>query len=120
MAVTVTKYDPARPLAKGKRMTEAGLKAYALAARDDANRLVPYETRALRGSSERAITVSGNKAKLKWGGTNGVGYAAIQYYAPSGWRYTTAGTGPKWFDKAKAANAAKWLKAAAIAMRGTK
>ena len=107
--------DVSRALAKSTGAKTGAARAYALAAKDDSNRTAPFLTGALRQSGQ--VKAADGKAELSWGGVGGVRYARPQYYAQSGWRYTTAGTGPRWFDKARASRAAAWLRAAKIMVR---
>lgn len=106
--------DVARAVAKGLRAQQAAAKAYTLAARRDSNRYVPMLSGALRGSAGTQSDIYGGR--LTYGGGN-VPYARAHYYAPGGWRYTTPGTGPKWFDKAKRKYGAKWAQEAQQAAR---
>ena len=98
----VKSVDVSRALAKSTRVKTEAARAYALAAKDDSN--------------SGQVKAANGKAELSWGG-GGVRYARPQYYAQSGWQYTTAGTGPRWFDKAKASRAAAWLRAAQTIVR---
>ena len=112
--IRVKSVDVSRALAKSTKVKTEAARAYALAAKDDSNRLAPFLTGALRQSGQ--VKAANGKAELSWGG-GGVRYARPQYYAQSGWQYTTTGTGPRWFDKAKASRAAAWLRAAKIIVR---
>lgn len=113
--IRVKSVDVSPALLKSTKVKTEVARAYALAAKDDSNRLAPFLTGALRQSGQ--VKAANGKAELSWGGTGGVRYARPQYYAPAGWQYTTAGTGPKWFDKARASRAAAWLRAAQVIVR---
>ena len=113
----VKSVDVSRALAKSTRVKTEAARAYALAAKDDSNRMAPFLTGALRQSGQ--VKAANGKAELSWGGVGGVRYARPQYYAQSGWQYTTAGTGPRWFNKAKASRAAAWLRAAQTIVRSS-
>lgn len=99
---------------KAKKMGAASIKAYALAAKRDSEPYVPRLSGDLRGSAK--VKAQQTKAQLTYGG-GGVPYARAHYYAPGNWNYTTAGTCPRWFDKAKARAGARWLQEAKAAVR---
>ena len=88
--------------------------AYVEAAKRDSNRYVPMDSGALRGSAELRSDPYGGQ--LAYGGDD-VPYARAHYYAPGGWRYNTPGTGPGWFNKAKARYGSKWVREAQKAAR---
>lgn len=110
----VKSMDVARAMAKGLKAQQAAVKAYTLAAKRDSNRYVPKLSGDLRGSAGTQSDIYGGR--LTYGDGN-VPYARVHYYARGGWRYTTPGTGPKWFDKAKARYGSKWAQEAQQAAR---
>lgn len=114
MGVTVKSMDLSGVERKGEAAAKAFVAAYALAARDDSNRKAPFQTGALRQSG--TVRQRDKSATVEWGG-GAVRYAAVHYYAPGYWDYTTPGTGPRWFDKAKAQRGAAWLAAGSKAVR---
>lgn len=114
MRFRVSRADTAAAQKKGRRMATVAVKAYALAARRDSEPMVPRLSGDLRGSARTEF--GDGRARLTYGG-GGVPYARPQYYAPGSWRYTTGGTGPRWFDKAKAKAGARWLREASQAVK---
>lgn len=110
----VKSVDVAKAAAKGRMAQTAAVKAYTLAAKRDSNRFVPLSSGSLRGSASTQSDIYGGQ--LTYGGGN-VPYARVHYYASGGWRYTTPGTGPKWFDKAKARYGSRWAEEAQLAAR---
>lgn len=71
--------------------------------RDMNENFVPLREGNLRMQS----TVSANGKQIIW---NSV-YARRHYYATGNWNYTTAGTGPRWDEKAKGVFMSRWLEA---------
>lgn len=72
----------------------------------DTNRLIPKgppNAGALRSS--QVIAMDGTY--IQWM----MPYANRQYNAPAGWTYTTAGTGPRWVETAKARYIDSWKNA---------
>lgn len=114
MRLRVSRVDVGSARQKGRRMATAAVKAYALAAKRDSEPYVPRLSGDLRGSARAEF--GDGRASLTYGG-GGVPYARPQYYAPGSWRYTTGGTGPRWFDKAKAKAGARWLREASQAVK---
>lgn len=114
MQLRVRCVDTAPAQSKAKRMATAAVKAYTLAAKRDSEPYVPRLSGDLRSSARTEF--GDGKARLTYGG-GGVPYARPHYYAPGSWRYTTGGTGPRWFDKAKAKAGARWLREAKQAVK---
>lgn len=91
------------------QMTALGQYALANQVHADSNIYAPKLSGDLRNQSY----VTNDNKQVIWNAP----YARRQYYAPSGWKYTTPGTGPKWVDKAKAIHGAKWVKITKAAMK---
>ena len=66
----------------------------------DSNQFVPAKSNVLRLSANLNIDFTEIVYNMK--------YARRQYYAPGGWNYTTAGTGPKWDRKASSMYGDSW------------
>mgnify|MGYP001191694434 CR=1 FL=1 len=116
MAVRVNvKKDLRRVPVRVKQMTKLGQYALANQVHADSNRYAPFRTGDLRNQS--TITLDGKS--IIWH----VPYARAQYYGYVGKgrypvrRYTTAGTGPKWDEKAKAIHLDSWIRVAKRAMK---
>lgn len=113
MSMKVKSIDVSGAAAKGTAAQKAYIAAYALKARADSNRYVPKLSGDLRASSE--VQTDAKSGKLVWGGA-GVLYARRQFYTQFA-HYSTPGTGPRWFDTAKASRGASWDKAGKAAVR---
>ena len=86
---------------------KAAITAIAQSAARDSEPLVPRLTGDLRQTAE--VNSIYDEGKLIWGDAS-VPYARPHYYAPGDWNYTTPGTGPEWFEKAKQKHLDQWIK----------
>ncbi len=102
-----------RAITKGELARKAVLKTLVLAARRDSKPYVPMRKGRLRTTAE---TNSQPENGLLIYGGGSVKYARVQYDNQFS-HYTTAGTGPKWFDKAKSAKSSQWTKEAQEAIK---
>lgn len=114
MSVTVNlgKVDVSKASGKARLIRAAAQSAAVLAARRDCEPYVPYVMGALRGSAETESQP--RKALLKYGSA-AVPYARAQYYGCP--RKTWPGTTMRWFEAAKGAYGAVWIKEAELAAR---
>lgn len=67
----------------------------------DTNRFVPLKSEHLRNSE----VIDPRGEYLEWNAK----YAHYQYTAPGGWHYSTPGTGPAWYEKAKSLYLSRWV-----------
>ena len=86
---------------------EAIVTAITQGAARDSEPLVPRLSGDLRQTAE--VNSTYDQGKLVWGDAS-VPYARPHYYAPGDWNYTTPGTGPEWFEKAKQKHLDQWIK----------
>ena len=81
----------------------SGRKALSSQALSDMNRYVPRREGILR----QATSIDSDGSAINYH----MKYARRHFYAPSGWKYTTPGTGPQWHEKAKGIHMSDWEKA---------
>ncbi|WP_179394727.1 minor capsid protein [Lacticaseibacillus absianus] len=84
----------------------AGQRALASQVGMDSNRFVPKGP-PQAGHLRSSQVIAADASFVSWMAP----YAARQFDAPAGWRYTTPGTGPKWTEVAKAKYTDSWIKA---------
>lgn len=98
--------DVQRALNKAEPINKAVVTAVTQAALRDSEPYVPRLEGRLRQTAETESIY--DEGKLIYGNAS-VPYAAVHYYAPGNWNYTTPGTGPRWFDKALKEKLAQWI-----------
>lgn len=103
----VSAVDLGRALQKADLMETAAVTAISQAVVRDSEPYVPKREGKLRASAETEIDDEVGKVRY---GSEAVPYAAPQYNAPGGWKYTTPGTGPDWYSKAEGKHLKQWIK----------
>lgn len=94
-------------LQKADLMETAAVTAISQAVVRDSEPYVPKREGKLRASAETESDYEVGKVRY---GSAAVPYAAPQYNAPGGWKYTTPGTGPDWYNKAEGKHLKQWIK----------
>lgn len=94
-------------LQKADLMETAAVTAISQAVVRDSEPYVPKREGKLRDSAETESDYEVGKVRY---GSAAVPYAAPQYNAPGGWKYTTPGTGPDWYSKAEGKHLKQWIK----------
>lgn len=94
-------------LQKADLMETAAVTAISQAVVRDSEPYVPKREGKLRASAETESDYETGKVRY---GSAAVPYAAPQYNAPGGWKYTTPGTGPDWYSKAEGKHLKQWIK----------
>lgn len=103
----VAAVDVGRALQKADLMETAAVTAISQAVVRDSEPYVPKREGKLRASAETESDYESGKVRY---GSSAVPYAAPQYNAPGGWKYTTPGTGPDWYGKAEGKHLKQWIK----------
>lgn len=105
--IRVAAVNVGRALQKANLMETAAVTAIAQAVVRDSEPYVPKREGKLRASAETESDYETGKVRY---GSAAVPYAAPQYNAPGGWKYTTPGTGPDWYSKAEGKHLKQWIK----------
>lgn len=105
--IRVAAVNVGRALQKADLMKTAAVTAISQAVVRDSEPYVPKREGKLRASAETESDYEVGKVRY---GSAAVPYAAPQYNAPGGWKYTTPGTGPDWYSKAEGKHLKQWIK----------
>ena len=105
--IRVAAVNVGRALQKADLMETAAVTAISQAVVRDSEPYVPKREGKLRASAETESNYETGKVRY---GSAAVPYAAPQYNAPGGWKYTTPGTGPDWYSKAEGKHLKQWIK----------
>ena len=105
--IRVAAVNVGRALQKADLMETAAVTAISQAVVRDSEPYVPKREGKLRASAETGSDYEAGKVRY---GSAAVPYAAPQYNAPGGWKYTTPGTGPDWYSKAEGKHLKQWIK----------
>lgn len=105
--IRVAAVNVGRALQKADLMETAAVTAISQAVVRDSEPYVPKREGNLRASAETESDYETGKVRY---GSAAVPYAAPQYNAPGGWKYTTPGTGPDWYSKAEGKHLKQWIK----------
>lgn len=105
--IRVAAVNVGRALHKADLMETAAVTAISQAVVRDSEPYVPKREGKLRASAETESDYETGKVRY---GSAAVPYAAPQYNAPGGWKYTTPGTGPDWYSKAEGKHLKQWIK----------
>lgn len=105
--IRVAAVNVGRALQKADLMETAAVTAISQAVVRDSEPYVPKREGKLRASAETESDYETGKIRY---GSAAVPYAAPQYNAPGGWKYTTPGTGPVWYSKAEGKHLKQWIK----------
>lgn len=105
--IRVAAVNVGRALQKADLMETAAVTAISQAVVRDSEPYVPKREGKLRASAETESDYETGKVRY---GSAAVPYAAPQYNAPGGWKYTTPGTGPDWYSKAEGKHLKQWIK----------
>lgn len=105
--IRVAAVNVGRALQKADLMETAAVTAISQAVVRDSEPYVPKREGKLRASAETESDYETGKVRY---GSAAVPYAAPQYNAPGGWKYTTPGTGPDWYSKADGKHLKQWIK----------
>lgn len=105
--IRVAAVNVGRALQKADLMETAAVTAISQAVVRDSEPYVPKREGKLRASAETESDYETGKVRY---GSAAVPYAAPQYNAPGGWKYTTPGTGQDWYSKAEGKHLKQWIK----------
>lgn len=105
--IRVAAVNVGRALQKADLMETAAVTAISQAVVRDSEPYVPKREGKLRASAETESDYETGKVRY---GSAAVPYAAPQYNAHGGWKYTTPGTGPDWYSKAEGKHLKQWIK----------
>lgn len=105
--IRVAAVNVGRALQKADLMETAAVTAISQAVVRDSEPYVPKREGKLRASAETESDYEVGKVRY---GSAAAPYAAPQYNAPGGWKYTTPGTGPDWYSKAEGKHLKQWIK----------
>lgn len=105
--IRVAAVNVGRALQKADLMETAAVTAISQAVVRDSEPYVPKREGKLRASAETESDYETGKVRY---GSAAVPYAAPQYNASGGWKYTTPGTGPDWYSKAEGKHLKQWIK----------